>query len=559
MKRSTFQVACLFLAVFFTLAACNTESRQHVESTLSDVESYINEHPDSALVVLQTVDSTALTTRALRARYSLLRTMAQDKCYLDITAPGLLDAAATWYEHHGTADEKMKSLYYQGRIAQDKTDRNSAAVYFARAEEYAESVTDKHALALLYLAEATVYNSIYNTDKEKEFREKALAVLKESQDPMYESALGSLAFVYHKQKNWYAADSLYAKAILLSEKNPHVLPIYLSNYARMKVQQPDMDPEGSIRLLNRKRSISGGLTPMEAGAYAYALALLGRSDASEILQIQLDTLTGRARVDVLPWLMDLAVFHGDYQRAYSYLAEARSEEDETISETLTDSVTQALQDYYEQSTLHEREQRFRQGVWWLAIIIFLLMLTMIQLYIAHKNRVECDRLLSIRRELEQDLRAQETRTETLTDDFSSRLAQLRVQLQQERLGRLRKSGRYSYWMWMEKKGRFSDSEIIKTLRKDIQDVCSLEKDTSALEQRLNTDLDGIVSHLKNDLGFSDRSDESRFLCYWLINLRPDMVAELLGISTNNVYVKAHRLEARIKALNKQEYSSLLEQ
>lgn len=111
---------------------------------------------------------------------------------------------------------------------------------------------------------------------------------------------------------------------------------------------------------------------------------------------------------------------------------------------------------------------------------------------------------------------------------------------------------------MEKKGRFSDSEIIKTLRKDIQDVCSLEKDTSALEQRLNTDLDGIVSHLKNDLGFSDRSDESRFLCYWLINLRPDMVAELLGISTNNVYVKAHRLEARINALNKEEYNSLLE-
>ena len=298
---------------------------------------------------------------------------------------------------------------------------------------------------------------------------------------------------------------------------------------------------------------------MEAGAYAYALALSGKSEASESLKKQLDTLTGRARVDVLPWLNSLAVFHGDYRRAYYYLAEARSEEDDTISETLTDSVTQALQDYYEQVSLHERKQRFRQGIGALAIMLLLLLLTMMQLYIARNNRVECDRLLSIRRELEQDLRAQEIRTETLTDDFSSRLAQLRVQLQQERLGRLRKNGRYSYWMWMGKKGRSSDSEIIKILRKDIQDVCSLEKDTSALEQRLNADLDGIVSHLKKDLGFSDRSEESRFLCYWLINLRPDMIAELLGISTNNVYVRAHRLELRIKALNKQEYNSLLEQ
>ena len=116
-----------------------------------------------------------------------------------------------------------------------------------------------------------------------------------------------------------------------------------------------------------------------------------------------------------------------------------------------------------------------------------------------------------------------------------------------------------YSVWMGLNGRSSDSSIVKTLQKEVNDVCSLEKDHRALASRLDQELDGIYSHLVEDLGISGSSDEERFLCYWLIDLKPDMIAELLNISVNNVYVKAHRLKARIEDLNKQEYNSLLEQ
>ena len=124
-------------------------SRNSVSATLDNVESYINDRPDSALTVLEGVDSVALTTRALRARYSLLRTMALDKCYKDITVPGLLDPAVAWYGGNGAASEKMKTLYYQGRISQDSGDRNSAVVYYARAEELVGKTQDAHAVGLM--------------------------------------------------------------------------------------------------------------------------------------------------------------------------------------------------------------------------------------------------------------------------------------------------------------------------------------------------------------------------------------------------------------------------
>ncbi len=525
---------------------------------MDDVESYINERPDSALAVLQRVDSAALTSRALRAQYSLLRTMAQAKNYLDLTVPGLINDAAAWYDRHGSADDRMKTLYYQGCIAQASKNLNAAAVYFAQAEQWVALAKDSHAVGLLYEAIASLYNSVYNTDKEEEYRKKELAILEQTHDSMYGSALGGLALVYHSRKDWLGADSLYREAIECSDTYPKAKSIYLSNYARMKLQQPDKDPANAIELLDEKRELSNGaLTPKEAGAYAYALLLTGKVDAAESLRKRLDALTGQSRYDVLPWLKRIAVFYGDYAEAYRLQTEAHAEEDALISEIMSDSVTQTLQEYYEQSAQQEKERRLRLGIMALSVTVLLLFLVVVLLLRERRVRAERDRLEAIRAELEHDLQKQESRTTQLSDDFSSRLAQLRRQLQQERLERLRKSGRYGYWMWMGQNGRSSDADVIKTLRKDIREVCALEKDYHALENRLNKDLDNIVLHLKTDLGIVGRPNEERFLCFWLIDLKPDMIAELLGISINNVYVKTHRLEDRIQRLGKAEYASLV--
>lgn len=556
MNRTLLIPLALAVAVA-TLIVCKPVTLDRTVSTLDDVESFINEYPDSALIVLNKVDSSHLITRALRAKYSLLRVMALDKCYEPIIKPGLLDHAVNWYGHRGSVDDRMKTLYYQGRVAQDNGDQKSAAIFYAQAEEYAESVNDKHALGLLYVAESSVFNSVYNYEKEKNYIEKALAVFREAGDPMYDSVLGDLAMVYHKTEDWQMADSLYSYGIAHSDSYPYAQSLYLSNYAQLLVQQPEKDPEKAIAMLKRKQSLSGSLTPREVGTYAYALTLNGQMSESESLRSRLESLTGPDRYDVLPWLRRMAVYNGDYPQAYSLQAEIHDRERGTIMETLNDSVAQALQEYYEQISERENERRLRLGFWALAIIVLLLSLAFSLLVRSSRMRAERDRLLSIRTELERDLHLQEARATIISDDFSSRLAQLRLQLRQERLERLRKSGHFGYLMWMGQKGRYSNAEIVKSLRKDVQAVCALEKGTHALKRRLDAELDGLCSRLSSDLGFSDGSSVERFLCYWLIDLKSDMVAELLNTSTNNVYVKTHRLEQKIRAIGKADYLALI--
>lgn len=69
----------LIISVFVLFISC--DNRQ-TKALLQDVESYIQERPDSALQVLEMVDSSNLNTKSLRAHYSLLFAMSLDKNYI---------------------------------------------------------------------------------------------------------------------------------------------------------------------------------------------------------------------------------------------------------------------------------------------------------------------------------------------------------------------------------------------------------------------------------------------------------------------------------------------
>lgn len=142
----------ILLCTTVFLVSCGLRQSHRVAATLDDVESYINDRPDSALAVLNLLDSTdKIHSSALRARFSLLHVMALDKCYEDITVPGLFELVPDWYSKHGTADEKMKAFFYKGRILIDSGNLNDAAVAFYRAESFSDEASDAHAKGLLSL------------------------------------------------------------------------------------------------------------------------------------------------------------------------------------------------------------------------------------------------------------------------------------------------------------------------------------------------------------------------------------------------------------------------
>lgn len=65
--------------VFFAIVLMASCESQHMSLSLQEVETFLQDRPDSALAALRALDTTKLNTRALRAHYALLYAMALDK------------------------------------------------------------------------------------------------------------------------------------------------------------------------------------------------------------------------------------------------------------------------------------------------------------------------------------------------------------------------------------------------------------------------------------------------------------------------------------------------
>ena len=103
--------AISILAFAASMVSCTDHE---VIRQLDDVEAYINEHPDSALSVLDSLSTTGIQGREANAKFALLYSIALDKSYIDATDDSLINIAVDWYRKHGTADERLKTTIRAG-------------------------------------------------------------------------------------------------------------------------------------------------------------------------------------------------------------------------------------------------------------------------------------------------------------------------------------------------------------------------------------------------------------------------------------------------------------
>lgn len=211
------------LAIMLLWAACCVSScSESTElSCMTSAEALMEQHPDSALSILKTIDKSHLASKAERARYALLMSMALDKNYIDTTAFDILRPAIDYYLENGTPDEKLRTYYYQGRIFQNKGDENLAMKAFVRGLYDKENITDSLTLGRLLVAQAMIFKSIYNLESASSNFLAAAEIWgkKKLVDRRFRSLAGALdchILAGDRQK----ADSLMSLCIAESETSP---------------------------------------------------------------------------------------------------------------------------------------------------------------------------------------------------------------------------------------------------------------------------------------------------------------------------------------------------
>lgn len=163
-KRTTrLTVLMMLSSVLMTLISCDWHSE--VWNELNQAEQLMGTKPDSALTIIERIDTSAIKGEEEAARYALLKSMALDKNYIDTTTFDILQPAIDYYIEHGSPDEQLRTYYYQGRIYQNLGSQDLAMQSFMRGKEYCQKSSDTLTMANLMVAQATIQYSIYKFDE----------------------------------------------------------------------------------------------------------------------------------------------------------------------------------------------------------------------------------------------------------------------------------------------------------------------------------------------------------------------------------------------------------
>lgn len=543
----------------FLLVSC--DNRQ-TKSLLQDVETYIQERPDSALRVLRKVDSLTLNTKSLRARYSLLFAMALDKNYIDTTALSILEPTVAYYERLGSPQDKMLSCYYLGRIYANRKDYPNAVIFYSQALRES-SEYDYYHRGLIYAASADAYNASFNDEEELRNTILAYECFEKIGDKDLDLSLYKVAQAYHNNERFDVADSLYSLVYSGKDSTSRLALYAMEDLVSNDLYQEKQDVERDLELLEYVAEHRGNLSLESYYEYAYLLLLAGKESEAENILSQLSNREANGKTMEIRYR--IAECKGQNEEALALLKSMLFHQNDVVKKKLAQSVFKAQSDYY-RLTAEVSEQKSTISNQRSIIILITGLMIIALLYVIFMKRKstlirEKDRLTQAVEESERLLetvrnRANEEKSEREKDilDLKSRnereqdkikdLREMYVALYQKRFSEI---GKYydaasSHRLESIKEKAYHD--VISSTQALFEEIASGSEGQKKFEARINADLDDIVSKIRSDFP-KLKDDDIRFICYLIVGFDTSTISFLMDISKENVRVKKHRLREKL--------------
>ena len=160
------------IAAAITLIMAVSCGHRPTRDALERADALIDEHADSALAVLQTIDTTRLSGRRDYALYGLLMTQALVKLHHPVTSDSLIAPAARYFAASSDRHHAMRALYYHGVVKYDNEQYPAAMVQFFRARDIATDLGDHFWAGLACRGISDIFNQSYNKSEELLYAEK---------------------------------------------------------------------------------------------------------------------------------------------------------------------------------------------------------------------------------------------------------------------------------------------------------------------------------------------------------------------------------------------------
>lgn len=532
--RYIFYIKFWLLAVFI-LASCS--SRQ-TALTLDDIDTFIQNFPDSALTELRAIDTTTLTTHNLRAHYALLHAMALDKNWIDTTDISIVMPAVEYYDRHGDGDRRAKAWYYLGRIQQNGRHYDEAIISFLRAERVAKPLSDDYFKSLICQAISVIYSESYYFEEALSYSQRSYSYSLKCFDTLGANAsLYRIAMDLSNVERFDESDSLFC--ILINERkvHPNLKSSIMCNYALNLVTRNE-EYEQAVFLFEDVISSVGSLRkPNYWGAYAYALTQTGKSQRANGIFKQLEAQDNDQALYYKTWKSMADADAGFFETAYHLQKVASDIQSKNVREVLKQSAVKAQKEFLEQEN-HELEKaaKKRQHVAWSSAIILLissLLLLLLFKHLKERSLKEKEEML----EAYKDLNAELDRIEEEKASVRNHYIQM-FQTHFRHIGHINE-------MLVHYQTKESENNLYKELKKAIHKVEIDEHGQREFEKMLNDSFDNVMERFRN--AFPGKKPRYYQLVSFLFTgfSTTTICTILSNYNKHNIYVEKSRLKQMI--------------
>ena len=564
------------VAIIVFVSSCASKEAKRIMDTADAV---MWTRPDSALAVLESIDTLSLKTRAQRARYSLLYTMALDRNHRDIPDLRIIKPAASYYERHGSNDDRMKMYFYLGVAQYDTGDPESAIASYLRAKEYSFHSDNLVFKGIISSSISDVYLWNNNNSESILYCKEACDYFVQAKDSFrLWNTTGLLANRYSNIRDWAKADSLYSIFFSQPIRDTSIYARQLLNLAWNNIFKPGSDPHESIDLFRKATGEFGGTPSLnDYCVYAYASEIIGDYDTANDLIRQLENVDSSSTILKI-WKYRISKHRADYKTALTYLEQSLNDQNSEVLETVGQSVALAQSDYYEnKSLLLDKDRRLQRQVKWMIFLIAVMMVASgLGIYSKRKKiwQRQVEEMSFINDEVSQRLNeALLSEKEHLRsiDSLASanELAEKNIQTLSEKLSSAAEKeqvlmGLRAKYVQANKR-RYAQLNVLcrqylespnasrngkDKIYAEVKEILAIldEPNQKDLESMLDDNLDGIMTKLRAAIPDATEKD-FRFISFLILGFDTKTIARMMDYNVNTVYTKRYNIKEKIARLN----------
>ena len=585
---------CIFLLlILVALISCNDP--KPVTNTLHRAESLMNESPDSAWILLNTISPDEMGQNRNRALYALLYTQVQDKTYRDETNDTLISVAVDYYRNTDDVRHKFLSYYYKGRVHFNAKDYLGATTCYMEAEQLADEVGDNYLAGLLYAELGRIYRLYYDYPKSLDAHQKAAECYERAGKIRHRNYMWlNQSDVYRNMGQNAECERLLQMALLSAQKEGDstlikscmgsLVMLYIEEKRMQEAQKLYAALESVAGINYGSASFKGVLSQMYASKNEYVEALILLERGWACAEERMDS------VSLYISSSALLAKQGKNDLAYQELLKGVTLQNKEAKQTLQQPVLTAQRDYLSEKLEFEAYKlRMEKRLRILYILLFSLAIVMVVYILSRKLKKEKEKARKTIDELNHEMlqRDKESRQKIATllkeleDKDKSASASIlclrsELQKQEEDYHRYIKEAedlQYSLEVKLSQKTVLmaelfknwfaSMSKLLsvlvqngkeetkyKKLRKEVtlwqEKYYVGNKAYREVERLVNLYNDDVMLHFRQEMKWKEEADYRR-VCYFFAGFSIHLIAILMEETEDSIYQKRHRLRKYLES------------